>query len=103
MPSGPVTKLGGARHEQASSSCGELHMVMVTDAIICHKPDKEKPGNLGAFKKYEFGRNQGGLPGRGGFWMDYLRVMLKGGVAWAGVHCLLLGPGLPLTNLGPPS
>lgn len=74
-------------------------MVVVTDAIICHKPDEGKLGHLRAHKESEFWRNEGGLPGRGGFWMVYLRAVLKGGVVQAGAHCLLSEPGLPQTNL----
>lgn len=102
MPGGLValaTASCGDRHEMTSSSCGELHMVVVTDAIISHKPDEGKLVHLPAHKESEFRRKEGGLPGRGGFWMDYLRAVLKGGVVQTGAHCLLSGPGLPQTNL----
>ena len=54
-PSGPVTELGAGSHEQTPSSCGELHMSVVTDAVICHKPDKRKPGIHGACEEFDLG------------------------------------------------
>lgn len=42
-----MSKLSSDRHGQASSSCGDLYMVEVTDAIICHKPEEGRLGNRG--------------------------------------------------------
>ena len=58
---------------------------------------------MGHERSLTLGGNQGGLPGRSGFWMEYLRAALNGGVVHAGVHRLLPGRGLPLTKLAPSS
>lgn len=76
-PAGPVTELGTDRHMGIFRSRGAA-VAAVTHAIICREPGEGKPGDLGAHNKSKFGGSQRGLPGRGGFWMEYLMVASKG-------------------------
>lgn len=78
-PSGPVTELGAVMNRHPHPG-GELHMSVVTDAVICYKPDKRKPGIHGVCEDFDLGE-RGGLPGGSDFWMDYLRAALNEGVA----------------------